>query len=274
MPSASSNVQQHGFQERAEWGGSGPLRKRFAVQVREVGERTLRFVISTADLDRDGDTIAVEGWQLDNFRANPVVLFGHDYRSLPVARAINTRVENGSLVSEARFATAEEYPFADQVFRLYKGGFMRAVSVGFLPVEWKQAQGQERPYGIDFLKQELLEFSCVVVPSNPNALVAAGLGGRRGRGPASGVRPGGSGISEEERMLRDFEKRRQKKRDAYRREVGLVTAAPARSTGKAAAVTGGGVPSQDVGEIPDITSETLRSWFDQWGFEVTGRRIN
>lgn len=242
------------LQERREWGGSGPLRKFLHTSVKQEGaesERKLKFIISTDSLDRDGDTISPDGWQLDNFKRNPVVLFGHDYRSLPVARAVDTRVEGGALVSVAKFATAEEYPFADSVYRMYKGGFMRAVSVGFLPVEWKQAEDQDRPHGLHFLKQELLEYSCVPVPSNPDAL-AASAGGRRS---LSGAGRGRTGISEAEREMQAWEQRRQRQRDAYRRQAGL---APAGSAG----------PRSDA-EIP-VDADTVRRWMNEWFAEATG----
>ena len=57
-------------------------------------------------------------------------------------------------------------------FQLYAEGFLHAVSVGFRPLDWRWAAGEERADGIDFQRQELLEFSCVPVPANPEALVA------------------------------------------------------------------------------------------------------
>ena len=50
---------------------------------------------------------------------------------------------------------------------------MKAVSVGFNPLEWNFVQSKERPFGIDFIKQELLEISPCPVPCNANALIEA-----------------------------------------------------------------------------------------------------
>jgi hypothetical protein len=52
-------------------------------------------------------------------------------------------------------------------------GFIKAGSVGFIPVEWKFADDKARPMGIDFKRQSLLEFSIVPVPANANALIEA-----------------------------------------------------------------------------------------------------
>jgi HK97 family phage prohead protease len=132
-----------------------------------AGNRQVRFVISTGDVDRDNDTIDPNGWDLNAYKQNPVVLFGHNSRDLPVGKAISVGVEQGQLVAVCEFATHE---FAETVFQLYRGGFMRATSVGFRPTSY--VINEERR-GIDFKQQELLEFSCVPVPANPMALVAA-----------------------------------------------------------------------------------------------------
>ena len=122
--------------------------------------------------------IRSDAWQLDNFKRNATILWAHAYSQPPVGRATRVWVENKKLMVEVRFADAETYQFADTIFRLYLGGYLRAVSVGFLPHEWEKAQDQEaRPYGLDFTRVELLEVSCVPVPANASALVAASAAG-------------------------------------------------------------------------------------------------
>ncbi len=145
------------------------LRKYFtAEKLEETGaSRQLRFVISTADVDRDNDTIDPMGWDLKNYIQNPVVLWAHSHKDLPVAKAVSVGMEGNSLVAVAEFDT---HPFAETVFRMLKGGFLRAVSVGFRATEYMI---NEERRGIDFKRQELLEFSVCPVPANPMALVSA-----------------------------------------------------------------------------------------------------
>ena len=133
--------------------------------------RRLRFVVSTGDVDRDNDTIDPNGWELANFKNNPVVLWAHDHRGLPIARAVEIGVEGNQLVAVAEFAT---HAFAQTVFDLLKGGFLRATSVGFRALEY--AINEERR-GVDFKRQELMEFSVCPVPANPMALIAASAAG-------------------------------------------------------------------------------------------------
>ena len=47
----------------------------------------LVFVASTGEVDRHGDTVAPEGWRLDAYRDNPVVLWAHDYGEPAIGRA-------------------------------------------------------------------------------------------------------------------------------------------------------------------------------------------
>ena len=141
-------------------------------------ERTFWAVASTDQVDRQGDSIDPSGWLLDNFLKNPVIPWAHDYNRPPVAKALAVKVQGGSLVFHAQFPRPEEYAFADTIFKLYRGGYLRAFSVGFSPLESQVATHEingKLITGTRFLKQELYEISCVTLPANPEALVALHL---------------------------------------------------------------------------------------------------
>lgn len=133
-------------------------------------KRTVKFTITTGAIDRDNDTVNPSGWDLKNYLKAPVVLWSHDYSQLPVARTVELSATRLGLEATTQFPPKGVYPFADTVFELIKGGFLGATSVGFRPIEFTAAH--ERG-GIDFKKQELLEFSVVPVPANPEALISA-----------------------------------------------------------------------------------------------------
>jgi HK97 family phage prohead protease len=61
--------------------------------------------------------------------------------------------------------------FAQQIKSAVKEGTLRATSVGFIPIKWSFSRDKDRPGGIDFAEQELLEFSIVSVPANSEALM-------------------------------------------------------------------------------------------------------
>jgi HK97 family phage prohead protease len=151
------------------------LRKSFESECRAIDQeaRAVDFIISTASVDRMGDTVSVDGWKLDSYRKNPVVLWAHDASMLPIAKATNIRVEDGKLKARAEFLPREISGMSYAVFEMIKGGFLNATSVGFAPIRYAFSEAADRKFGIDFLEQELLEFSVVPIPANAEALVQA-----------------------------------------------------------------------------------------------------
>lgn len=142
--------------------------------------RILRFITSNEEQDRDGDVIEVSGWQIDNYMKNPVVLFGHNYRDLPIGKTVSIEIDqaNKRMLQDIKFATKDEYEFADTVYRLCKSGYLNTTSVGFRGLEHEPMFDENRNYiGRRYKKQELLETSIVPVPANPGALIEA-----RGKG--------------------------------------------------------------------------------------------
>src|SRR5262245_35784536 len=97
----------------------GNVRKQFASAVKDLGGRIREFVISTGGLDRDNDRIRVDGWHLDNYRRNGVVLWAHDYSGLPIGKCLDIRRSGDKLIATAEFA---DHDFANTVLRLIDGG--------------------------------------------------------------------------------------------------------------------------------------------------------
>jgi HK97 family phage prohead protease len=135
---------------------------------KQPGEsRIINFTISTKGKDRDGDVINGP-WVLDNYKKNPVVLWSHDYKSLPIGRCTSIGVVNGNLVATALFVDKDLNPLAEQVYNLLVAGFLKATSVGFKPIDPPKYSADGN--GLIFGSCELLEFSICTVPSNPDAL--------------------------------------------------------------------------------------------------------
>lgn len=126
-------------------------------------------ILSTEELGRDGAIVRAAGWDLRQYRRNPVVLFAHDDRGgLPIARGENVRVEGQRLIGDAVFDT--EDPAAALILGKVQRGFLNATSVRWRPlkVSEQQVNGQSV---VVFERQELLEFSFVSVPADAFALV-------------------------------------------------------------------------------------------------------
>jgi len=152
------------------------MKKIFNFEVKEVEgeENTLSFTGSDETPDRDDDVISVDGWELDNYLKNPVFMWAHDYKQPPIGKAVEVKKEDRKLRFNIKFADKDTYPFANTIFKLYRGGFMKATSVGFIPHKTEprlDEEGNPIARGRNFLSQELLELSAVPIPCNPNALV-------------------------------------------------------------------------------------------------------
>lgn len=140
------------------------------VEVKAVGDHEIEMVGSTASIDRDNEVLSIEGWDLKNYKKNPVVLEAHNYWEPAIGRA-KVRIEDKKMIFKIEFPPEGVYPRADLFRKLYKLGFMKASSVGFIPSEYKLGNGNDEPRRT-FLKQELTEISLVTVPANPEALLS------------------------------------------------------------------------------------------------------
>lgn len=155
------------------------IRKYFGDETKDVNidERTDVSLISTIGVDRDAEVMLPEGAQLDNYRKNPVVLWAHKYADLPVGKNLWIKSGDTGLLAKTLYAN---HQFAEDVWNLKKDGFLSANSIGFIPIDWtedpvevKQIQSERKIVGEAFriIKTwELLEYSVVPVPCNPEAL--------------------------------------------------------------------------------------------------------
>jgi len=143
-----------------------------AVKGVDIDNRTVTLIASTSDPDRDSDIIVQSGWRLENYCKNPIMLWAHDYKSVPLARCVAINRTKDALILTHKFPPAGINPFADMILNLYNERVINAGSVGFLPLESEPIKNNDgnRLIGRRFLKQELLEHSGVAVPANPHAV--------------------------------------------------------------------------------------------------------
>ena len=183
----------------------------------------LDFISSDATLDRYHESIEPTGWKLDSYLRNPVFQNAHQYGDVifTLGRALITQIWTpGSplpapcsdhpapcLFQRIQFAV-DANPIAKIAYTLYRGKFLNAVSVGFIPLRWTDggdARSQSsssssssrapaipnlstdlaaienqkskiknpQQFRRKYLEQELLEVSAVSIPANPNALALA-----------------------------------------------------------------------------------------------------
>ena len=153
----------------------GAVAKRMGGQREGAIDETLRqatFVFSTNSPDRMGDIIDQKSWQLERYLSNPQFLWAHCSRDLPIGKTVDLQVKGNKLIGTVQFADEEANEMAEQCWQLVKGGFLNAVSVGFVPHKMESySDDSTGAYGYKFFDCELLECSLVPIPCNADALL-------------------------------------------------------------------------------------------------------
>ncbi len=137
---------------------------------RAVGGDLYSVTIFANELSRDGMRVDLDGMDFSNYEKNPVVLYAHDHMGrtesggLPIGRTVRlARASGGHIRAEFEFLAGDA--FAERVRNAWERGFLRGASIGWRPVE-TQPSGR----GVRAVRSELLEWSIVAVPADPDAL--------------------------------------------------------------------------------------------------------
>jgi HK97 family phage prohead protease len=127
------------------------------------------IVASTPTVDRDADRVMPLGMRLENYKANPVIMYGHQYGepwSL-IGRAADIQVDADGIriLPELREPVNDADPMCI-IRALWDQGLLKAASIGFNPLRYA-----DNPFGgKDISESELLEISLVPIPANQTAL--------------------------------------------------------------------------------------------------------
>lgn len=125
-------------------------------------ERAVTARVSTPDVDRDGEVVLSEGIDTTEYVKNGVLLWAHRYDQPAIGRSVwPPKIDKNGMVCKFQFAKTQ---FADEIYQLYRDGYMKAFSIGFIPLDYDKETKTHR-------KISLLEISCVPVPANQNAVV-------------------------------------------------------------------------------------------------------
>ncbi len=129
----------------------------------------ISWVLSDYSVDRDLERMDPTGWDLKNYKQNPVVLWSHDFTRPAIAKIESIRVKNEQLIGQVRFSSKEVDPFAAMIEGKVREGIIRAGSVGFISRKIEILDDPKATETLIHRKQELYEFSIVNIPSNINA---------------------------------------------------------------------------------------------------------
>lgn len=124
-------------------------------------------IASTNSLDRHGEVVDNNGWEIKAYKKNPVILWAHDHNEPAIGVSKKTWVEGAGkkaklMIQPLLHDVTEK---ARAIKQLVEMGIINSLSVGFKPLE--------SPDGVTFTKNELLEVSMVNVPANADAMMMA-----------------------------------------------------------------------------------------------------
>lgn len=145
----------------------------------EMKEKGANLVIegfaNAATVDRAKEKIEPTGWNLDNYKKNPVVLFDHgmdpSFGSMPVGQTVAAEAKPEGLYTKIQLSNSKTEKIT-AIRDLVGEGILKTFSVGFNPTEIdvvKSDNGDE----VGLIKgAELIEVSIVPVPMNQDSTFA------------------------------------------------------------------------------------------------------
>jgi hypothetical protein len=152
------------------------------------------YVASDETIDSYNEVIRADGWLFDDFAKNAPFVDCHDYSNIGkcLGKVLDYQVKGGKLIETVQWAIGMGNGtdlLADWGFRMTAAGFLKAVSVGFIPVTYATAWdsnptqfnecleqlelGANAKVSCVYLTQQQKELSACVIGANPNALAKA-----------------------------------------------------------------------------------------------------
>ncbi len=203
-----------------------PLHRTLTPEVRVIDAQRglVDYVASDQTLDSYNEIIMAAGWKFSRFAANAPFVDSHDYYCIDklLGRVVEFRVAGKQLIERVQWAIdVPENALAQLGWKMTVNGYLKAVSVGFVPVKyvskWRNDPNEMAAVvtelGLDaataakvsciYQEQEQLELSACIIGANPNALAKAHTDGAIGDGDLAAC-----GIHDEEMtMLHGISKR-------------------------------------------------------------------
>jgi hypothetical protein len=147
---------------------------------KEVEEtRTVEFIISSESKDRSGHRLMLDKWDLSKYNDNGVVGYQHnvwgggmcadpdpDYMMGP-GKAWK---EGQYLLGSVKFEPESVNPLAEKIFQKVLYGTLKSASVGLLETNVDESFIDEKDGAYVMGGQELVEWSIVNIPANPDAI--------------------------------------------------------------------------------------------------------
>jgi HK97 family phage prohead protease len=132
-------------------------------KTKDLGEGIIEAVITTGAIDHHNETINMDGVDVSAYHGT--VLFGHDYEGLPIGKTISLTKMKSKIKAKFQLAI-NEFPFANLIYNMIKGGYITDVSIGGIVRKWSD------DYQV-IEEMVMKEFSVVPIGANPEAMITA-----------------------------------------------------------------------------------------------------
>jgi hypothetical protein len=170
------------------------LRREIHPAVRVIDEKTgiVEYVASDESLDSYNEIVRADGARFNRFAKNAPFVDSHNYETIGncLGKVLDYLVVSRQVVETVKWAIdVGDNVLANWGFKMTAAGYLKAVSIGFMPVDYvtkwdsnpsafQQAlKDMNVPSGTDvraiYLEWEQLELSACVVGANPNAVAKA-----------------------------------------------------------------------------------------------------
>jgi hypothetical protein len=168
------------------------LRREIHPEIRVVDAKAglVEYVASDETIDSYREVIRASGWKFNRFAKNAPFVDSHDYSTVEklVGSVVDFAVKGKQLVETVKWAIdVAENKLAQLGWKMTEAGYLKAVSVGFMPTKMVTRWDGDREtwskqiaeLGIDekktpingiFIEQEQIELSSCIIGANPNAL--------------------------------------------------------------------------------------------------------
>ena len=158
------------------------------IKVLDAKTGLVEYVASDESIDSYREVIRAAGWRFNRFNKNSPFVDSHDYCTLEklLGKVVDMQVAGEKLVETVQWAIdVAENKLAQLGWKMTVAGYLKAVSVGFIPVRmvspWDNSAafnaelaklGLKPEAGVRaiYLEQEQIELSACIIGANPNAL--------------------------------------------------------------------------------------------------------
>ena len=164
------------------------------IKVLDEKNGIVEYVATDESVDSYNEIVKADGARFDRFQKNAPFVDSHNYECIDclLGKVIDWKVDNHCVTETVKWAIDAGLPedhLANVGFKMTVAGYLKAVSIGFMPLsyvtKWDSNQSQFQdalrdmnvPAGTDVraihLEWQQMELSACVVGANPNAVAKA-----------------------------------------------------------------------------------------------------